>query len=173
VIVVQINLTNIFTNDLQFAKIEKTIIIKDIQFGNETAQVQDDVSINLELEKVANNEILVNGLVKTILILNCDRCNEPTKYHLEADFSKEVRIDKVVEDEEAFMEGYNLDLEKLALNEIFVNFPMKMLCKEDCMGICKTCGTNLNLASCNCENDNIDLRFAGLKALYDENFKEV
>jgi len=170
---VQINLTNIFENDENFAKIQKTIIINKIQFGNATAYFQDNITVNLELEKIANNQILLDGLVKAILVINCDRCNEPTKYHLEADFSKEVSVNKVGEYEEAFIEGYNLDLEKLALNEIFVNFPMKVLCNEECKGICTTCGTNLNVDNCNCENDNVDLRFAGLKALFDENFKEV
>lgn len=169
----QINLTNIFTNDVQFAKIEKTIQVENIQFGNLTVPVKDGISLKLNLEKIANNEILLTGFINATLIINCDRCNEPTEYHLEADFSKEVRIDMVVEDEEAFINGYNLDLEKLALNEIYVNYPMKALCNEDCKGICNTCGTNLNTGDCNCDNDNIDLRLVGLKALFDENFKEV
>lgn len=169
----QINLTNIFTNNLEFVKIEKTLLINNVKLANETAIIQDGIFIRLVLEKIASNEFILNGLIKAKLVLDCSRCNEPAEYNLESNFFRELNIGVVEDDEEIFVEGYNLDLEKLALNEIYLNFPMKVLCKEDCKGICKNCGTNLNLHKCNCENDNIDPRLAGLKALFDENFKEV
>ncbi|MBC7958445.1 MAG: DUF177 domain-containing protein [Vallitaleaceae bacterium] len=170
----QINLTDILSNDLDFEKIEKTIMMDSIQFNKETIKVQDGVNLKLELRKISSNEILLEGSLNTNLVLNCDRCNAEVKYPLGADFSKEVRVDQLTKDnEDDFIEGYNLDLEKLAQNEIYLNFPMKILCKEDCKSICTTCGTNLNLQSCDCESDDIDPRLAGLKDLFNENFKEV
>ena len=46
-------------------------------------------------------------------------------------------------------------------------FPMVPLCSEDCKGLCLKCGQNLNLGDCGCEDDNIDPRWEGLKAIMD------
>lgn len=169
-----INLTNIFSDEQQSVKIEKTINLDKIEFNKEVAKVSGGVFISLELEKISNNEILLTGDIKTTLVLKCDRCNEAVEYPIETHFSKEVDITALSqESEDDFIEGYNLDLRKLAENEIYLNFPMKVLCSEDCLGVCPKCGINLNLYSCNCEVDNIDPRLAGLKDLFNEKFKEV
>lgn len=170
----QINLSDLFSKEIDGLKLEKTINLDRIQFNKEIIPVQEGIYLELELKKISSKEVLLDGLVRTHLIMKCDRCNDPVKYLLEADFSKEVTVDQLTQDhEEDFIEGYNLDLEKLALNEIYLNFPMKMLCKEDCKSICTKCGTNLNVNNCQCESDNIDPRLAGLKDLFNENFKEV
>lgn len=169
----QINLTNIFTDNLQFVEVEKNILINNVKFANETAKIKDGIIIHLEIEKIANNRFILNGSIESNLIFDCNRCNEPADYKLKANFFKDIEIDIIDDDEEIFMDGYNLFLEKLALNELYLNFPMKVLCQENCKGICKNCGTNLNLHNCNCENDDVDPRLAGLKDLFYENFKEV
>ncbi|MBW7888864.1 MAG: DUF177 domain-containing protein [Bacteroidetes bacterium] len=43
--------------------------------------------------------------------------------------------------------------------------PVKVLCREDCKGLCPICGNNLNDAACECENDEIDDRWSVLKKL--------
>ncbi len=170
---VQVNLTDIFSKEFEGQKIEKTFIVDKIQFNKEIVPVPDGIYVHLEVNKISNKEILLKGLVRTQLIVKCDRCNDPVKYLLEADFSKEVTVSQLTQEEDDFIEGYNLDLEKLALNEIYLNFPMKALCKEDCKSICLQCGINLNVGECHCESDPIDPRLAGLKDLFNENFKEV
>ena len=51
------------------------------------------------------------------------------------------------------MLGFHLDLDRIIYDEVLVNWPMKVLCKEDCAGICKKCGKNLNHGTCDCEKD--------------------
>lgn len=167
-----VNLKNIFTKENHFAKVEKGFHIESIRFGGQDVPVMDDILISLTLEEVKKEEVLLQGFVTAKLILSCDRCNEKVSYLLKTKIMKEINLNEIEEDE-SFMDGCNLDLEKLALNEIYVSFPMKVLCKEDCKSICKECGTNLNLYSCNCKNESIDPRLAGLKDLFNENFKEV
>jgi uncharacterized protein len=65
-----------------------------------------------------------------------------------------------------------LDVDRLLFNEILVNWPEKVLCKPDCKGICKTCGTNLNLATCDCEQSELDPRMAQFQDVFNK-FKEV
>ncbi len=61
---------------------------------------------------------------------------------------------------------------KLLYNEILVGWPMKVLCSEDCKGICSVCGQNLNEGSCDCEDTSLDPRMSVIRDLY-KNFKEV
>jgi len=36
-------------------------------------------------------------------------------------------------------------------DEIIIDYPMKVLCKEDCKGLCQQCGKNLNEGPCGCK----------------------
>jgi uncharacterized protein len=61
-----------------------------------------------------------------------------------------------------------LDLAPLVREEVLIVAEYNVLCKEDCKGLCMDCGTNLNLADCECPDDEIDPRFAQLKVLRDK-----
>jgi uncharacterized protein len=50
---------------------------------------------------------------------------------------------------------------------LLLNIPMRILCKEDCRGLCPKCGRNRNTNSCDCVEEAIDPRWEGLKGLRD------
>lgn len=169
-----ISLVDILLHDQIPETLEKKLPVESILLGNAQYRVTDGVDVTLDFKKIGPKEILLEGSLRTVLLLRCDRCNGEVKYHLTADFSKEVAVESVVEDEDDnFTDGYDLNLEKLVLNEIYLNFPMKVLCDEGCKGVCPECGSNLNQQACDCDTSQIDPRLANLKALFDENFKEV
>ena len=70
------------------------------------------------------------------------------------------------------MEGYSIDTELLLHDEITVNWPVKILCREDCKGLCPVCGHDLNEGDCGCDTFVPDPRMA---AIFDklESTKEV
>ena len=43
-----------------------------------------------------------------------------------------------------------LDMDELALTDCLLQLPSKMLCREDCRGLCSVCGKDLNQGSCGC-----------------------
>ena len=49
--------------------------------------------------------------------------------------SEEERVEDL--DEQPYLSGYNLDVDQLVCDELILNLPMKVLCSEDCKGICK------------------------------------
>ena len=75
-------------------------------------------------------------------------------------------------DESNFISGYHLDVDKMLYNEILIGWPTKVLCSEDCKGICNVCGQNLNMGTCNCEDTALDPRMSVVRDLF-KNFKEV
>jgi uncharacterized protein len=49
-----------------------------------------------------------------------------------------------------FYKGDTLDLGAIVREHVLLAQPMKRLCREDCKGVCPTCGTDRNLNSCDC-----------------------
>ena len=69
-------------------------------------------------------------------------------------------------DELSFIDGYMLDVDKLIMDEIVVALPTKVLCKEDCKGLCSICGTNLNNHTCDCHKESLDPRMAAIQDIF-------
>ena len=72
------------------------------------------------------------------------------------------------EDDEEILpiSGFEIDLEDIITESIVLNVPMKWLHDEQCKGICKVCGINLNKQSCHCDAQEIDPRLEGLRNLF-------
>ena len=75
-------------------------------------------------------------------------------------------------DEDNYIAGYELDVDALIADEIVLQWPMKVLCKEDCKGLCTVCGKNLNTGECGCDRTVLDPRMAAFLDIF-EQFKEV
>ncbi len=87
----------------------------------------------------------------------CDRCLDEfdREYRLEFEHIL-VKDESSVEDENAFLcPGGSLDLNELAVSDFLAEMPTKVLCREDCKGLCPVCGKNLNLGCCDCGADTI------------------
>ena len=65
------------------------------------------------------------------------------------------------------MDGNELDVEALVTEELNLSWPSKLLCGEDCKGICRKCGQNLNMGSCDCDDFVPDIRFANLMDIFE------
>ena len=76
----------------------------------------------------------------------CDRCLEDVRVPLSYSVSRTADLGEAPDEseEQAYLDGYDLDVDTLIRDELFVHLPMKVLCREDCKGICNRCGANLN-----------------------------
>jgi uncharacterized protein len=61
-----------------------------------------------------------------------------------------------------------LDVEPAVRVYALVARPIQPLCREDCRGLCPTCGKDLNQGPCNCDEKSIDPRWASLRRLATE-----
>ena len=131
---------------------------------------------HIVVKHVKGRELEITGDCRFVIEIPCDRCLEPVAEVIELDFFKNVDLavgDQEDDlDEKNYIDGYNLDVEKLLYNEILIGWPMKVLCSEDCKGICNTCGQNLNLGTCDCEDTSLDPRMSVIRDVF-KNFKEV
>jgi uncharacterized protein len=126
--------------------------------------------------RLAGNEVFVNGHVDTRAQVECDRCLKLIELPVNADFEleyitgSEYETSAVAELTEAEMsvavfDGEALDIDEIVKEQILLAVPTRMLCREDCKGICPQCGVDKNTGECNCETKEIDPRWAALKNL--------
>ena len=80
----------------------------------------------------------------------CDRCLSNFDREYSFDFSHICMRDKSSNDEHIIVKDNALDLNELAISDSLLQLPTKILCREDCRGLCYVCGQNLNEGECNC-----------------------
>ena len=131
----------------------------------------------LTITNQENKTLFIRGAVDVTLSIPCGRCLEEVPTQICFDIEKKLDItDSVLVDDEMeendYLIGFELDVDKLVYAEILVNWPMRVLCKEDCEGICKVCGANLNKGDCGCQRTELDPRMAAIQDIFSK-FKEV
>lgn len=100
----------------------------------------------------------------------CDRCAEDVKKSFGFKVKRIVveRLENENDDDDYIVvKNRELDLDELVSEEVSLSLPSKILCKEDCKGLCPKCGANLNVKKCDCKSD-VDPRMAALLQLLDE-----
>ena len=115
--------------------------------------------------------LVMQGSIATTIHGICDRC--ASEFHRKVEFPIDVVLVTKLESEEnedewVFpLEGDSADLDDIVRTVFVLNLDSKLLCKEDCKGLCPKCGKNLNDGPCNCRKE-LDPRFAALKQLLEK-----
>jgi DUF177 domain-containing protein len=120
--------------------------------------------LECRLERGEDDSVHVRGKLSARLALQCGRCLEPFALPVEQDldlFYLRRRSDEPGEEEDeveladrdmviAYYDGDELDLGEMVREQFFLAVPLKRLCREECGGICPTCGGNRNQTRCEC-----------------------
>lgn len=139
-------------------------------------KIQYPISYDLTIYKVDNGlevDIVVDYAIET----NCSRCLIPVLEDVHDSSHVKVVRGEVTEDttgeEVISVEQYtDFPLNELIFSQVITSVPMKSLCKDDCKGLCPSCGQDNNLVSCQCNDESYNDQFEVLKGLFKEN-KEV
>ena len=123
-----------------------------------------------------DDSILVRGQLQGELLYTCSRCLDAFTGPLEATFDlllkagrpaisdQDVELDAGELDEDYFP-GDELDVNVLLREQILLALPLKPLCREECPGLCRQCGANLNREQCSCTAPAFQASFAALEKL--------
>ena len=92
--------------------------------------------------------------VSCTLDVVCDRCLTELKRDYSYDFSHTVvpslQSEGDIYDTCLVAQHDSIDMNETAISDLLLMLPTKMLCREDCKGLCDICGCNLNERTCNC-----------------------
>lgn len=136
--------------------------------GSSMIAVAPESPIRLDLRMEAVTEgVLVSGIVSATLTGECSRCltevSEPVEIDVQELYTYPDKADP--DDEDAsVMEGELIDLEPLVRDEVLLDLPFMPLCRPDCLGLCPTCGQDLNDDPDHEHAPTTDPRWAGLAA---------
>ncbi len=146
-----------------------SVDLSDLRYG-----VSYPVSEPVVAQGVVRNTagvLLMKGSVTTTIHGICDRC--AAEFNRDIDFPIDVvlvteLVSEENEDEWVFpLEGDSADLDDIVRTVFVLNLDSKLLCKDDCKGLCPRCGKNLNDAPCLCQKE-LDPRFAALGQLLEK-----
>lgn len=137
--------------------INKEIVLTDL-FLDDEITTPDPFLLNLEI-CLTKDSFVLTGNLSGHLVLSCSRCLKEFKYKLDISITEEL-LKKDIQDLS------KVDLKPIFRENIILNIPIKLICSDDCQGLCSQCGTNLNLKKCECKEDNIDPRLAKLQDFF-------
>lgn len=122
---------------------------------------------------LSDSDILIlNAEIKVDLEMICSRCLDTFIYPIDIDIEERFTTNSKSQDDEAVVVYDDvLDITEIVETSIISTIPIKRICKDDCKGLCQECGCNLNIKSCSCNNEDVDIRFEALRGLFDN--KEV
>ncbi|MEY8351955.1 DUF177 domain-containing protein [Lachnospiraceae bacterium 54-53] len=173
-----INLTELFTLEGKEKTYTPDIEMKVYHGPGGDYEVAEAKPVLLRIMNLGGKKLEVEGKAKLTLIIPCDRCLDPVRVDLAFDIIRMIDLSESEEErfedlqEQPYVNGYNLDVDQLVCDELILNLPMKVLCSENCKGICNRCGTNLNRETCDCDIRSADPRMAVIQDIFKQ-FKEV
>ena len=153
-----IDLSEILSTEGLTKSVEVHVGFDSFQFKGMDYRIGQADDFQLDLVNDGNNRVKVSGSTDIVMELVCDRCLEEFErtLHIDIDTVIDTSVldsDKVDEiDELSYFEDCNIDMDALLKKELMGLVPIQILCKDDCKGLCKVCGTNLNHGTCNCDD---------------------
>lgn len=115
--------------------------------------------------------------LNTVAVLSCSRClrsfpfpvyanSRLTLCRIPPEVAAKEELELSLEDlDTGYFEGEEIDLSDLIHEQIVLAFPMKPLCREECLGLCPQCGADLNTEPCQCGESKPDPRWEPLLKL--------
>ncbi len=174
-----IDLSSVLSEPHEPLEKDVPITLTEIEFNSGRYPVLEKSDLHLTVTFVEEGRVEIQGQCEVVLELVCDRCLDRVPFTFDLDFVRRTAVagaDEEAElsdtDEPDAVEGYMLDTDQLVRSEILIGWPMKVLCREDCKGICSICGQNLNHGTCDCVDTGLDPRMAAARDVF-KNFKEV
>ena len=159
-------------------------IQKTAEFGMDTITFQSGSfpvlakePIELTITNTGDRNLEIRGTGKITVGIPCDRCLEEvsTEIPLEIERKLDMKLtdeDRVNDlDESSYLTGMDLDVDQLVYLEVLMSWPLKVLCREDCKGICSQCGKNLNDGPCGCVEEPKDPRMAAISDIFSKSSK--
>jgi uncharacterized protein len=124
--------------------------------------------------KSAVEDIRLIGDYSTRIEVRCARCLEPVSRDLASQFDllyrplgvdagPDERAVQPAETEIGYYQGEGLLLEDVLREQVLLAVPIKLICSEQCRGMCPRCGQNLNVEQCACAEPLASDRWAALK----------
>ena len=174
----QIHLSDVTDSEGKHIQLQPELELDKISFQMGNYPILEKTPVELEITNTGNKVLELKGTGSVTAGIPCDRCLEQVAvkipYEIEQKLDmKKSDTERVQDlDENDYLTGMDLDVDRLVYLEVLMSWPLKVLCREDCKGICSRGGKNLNKGSCGCAEEPKDPRMAAISDIFSK-FKEV
>lgn len=106
--------------------------------------------------------LMLTYTLQCVPALICDRCLSPVEAPVEEKFSHVIVTETASEQNDAeylLAPDAMLDLAEVAMTDLRLSMPTKILCRPDCRGLCPVCGKNRNIEECGCDTGDVTFSF--------------
>ncbi len=130
--------------------------VGDVQasWGPADDALSGPIELDLHLDSVVEG-ILARGTVRFDVVMPCARCLEPQSAEHTVHVAELFQDPRKREDDEDEDPGYEIvddataiDLSALVRDSVLMDLPVRVLCREDCQGLCPVCGADRNQGDC-------------------------
>jgi len=168
---------SIFVDDIPSEGLELKEEERPCSFGLEDdkfVSYTDPIRLSLIIEKIGD-AVKAKGEVSFKVRLICVRCLKPFSQKISAvldivyepepsvAMKKEISLTEKEADTVYYGKDRIVELRDAIREFVLLSLPVKPVCVPDCLGLCPSCGKNLNQGSCSCQRERLDPRFAKLK----------
>ena len=152
-------------------------LVDDGWFPQHELKAASPATAEIEVQRQSDDTVRLQGRLKAPILLGCGRCGEMVEYTIDEEFvylvtTREEKYDPLqaieCSDEECallYLLEPVIDLGEILGEQVVLATPIRVLCSENCRGLCPKCGLVLNDGGCGCDSLNEDSPFALLRAL--------
>ena len=151
-------------------QIDASVPPDDALFHGVAFEMLGPLEVQLEVQQ-AGHDVVVRGRLDGEAGLACRRCLQAVSVPISEEVAllfREGVSEADAEDAEIYPlpeKGNELDLTHALREHLVLAVPEFAICREECKGLCPSCGTNLNENTCSCEPEHVDHRWAALLKL--------
>ena len=141
------------------------IVLEDMEFSGDPISFRD---IKVEGTMMgAGERVSVRAEVEAVMKSRCFRCLEDVEMPITAPLDAVFAREEDPDDPDLYkFEASTIDLTDAVRDALVMEIPTRILCSEECKGLCPSCGANRNMVSCSCqEGEEIPNPFAALKSI--------
>lgn len=148
----------------------------EIDLNDEIAHLEGQLKIEGKARRTGETAT-VTGRLAGKLEVACDRCLKPVEIALNEQFEDSFVTLEIYEQSSSEHELHNadfdvsvydgarIDVDEMVREQVLLAVPTRQVCREECAGLCPTCGADKNTEQCSCETKEIDPRWNALKNL--------
>ena len=159
----------------QTVRLEQAVAMGGERHPMDGVGYREPVAIDLVLTG-KDRDFKLEGSFRASLTLTCHRCLRSFEHTLERkidlvfiprDRMPAGEVDVELADKDMNVASYldTLDLRQVIDEQVVLVLPMKILCSDDCKGLCQVCGRDLNEGPCDCPDGRVDDRLLVLKEI--------
>lgn len=168
----KLDLRPMLRGEISYLPVEFTLDLAD---GIRDVTVVGDVCVSGEIVDTA-------GYMRMTLTAEfdykgeCARCLDSVEGRFVTDFVRTVvdegtlseeQLEEDIDEYAIISDGF-LDVDEELREALILDFPRKLLCSEDCPGLCTRCGKPLRDGACNCSEKETDSRWDVLKNFFSD-----